>query len=85
MARLVIYEPCILGLRLGLGLRVKCPNVSAVSSRLAAVQSTRSKPWTRPRASYFSYARLAMSMSEADLTSMLCTLGADDRSWGCLT
>jgi hypothetical protein len=30
------------------------PNVSEVSSRLAFVQSWRSKPWTQPRAWYFS-------------------------------
>jgi hypothetical protein len=30
-------------------------------------------------------ARLAMSRSEADLTSMLPALGADELPWGCLT
>ena len=64
-------EPCYdgywLGLRLGL---LKCPKVSAASSRLAEVQSSQSKPSTRPRASYFWYARLAMSSFETDLTAV---------------
>ena len=46
-----LYAPCRFGLRLGLP---ECPKVSAMSSRLAAVQSSRSNPSIWPRASYFS-------------------------------